>query len=200
MDLALRITLEQSRIQQWRTQNNPRTPQHHFKPRELTQGSTVCCGRRTDLRASEPVRATESNRSLVRLHHTQELCKKRAKAVTAARLKSTIEGYSAARRPNLPHRHINANNGFCRRCRLHHPSALQVGKHATRMSYGDLYTAKQELRSGRLKLAPMEEELGQCRQELYYWNQLSKAAKSPHKSNNSGPELTVPDWSNHAED
>ncbi|KAI8355837.1 hypothetical protein B0O80DRAFT_448080 [Mortierella sp. GBAus27b] len=85
--------------------------------------------------AFKPIHTVQSSACLVRLKHTQEIHKKKAKTAAAARLKKAIEAHSLARRPSLPVSHINANNGYCRRCHLHHPPILQVGKKSTRLSY-----------------------------------------------------------------
>jgi len=68
------------------------------------------------------------------------------------------------------------------------------------VTYGDLYKARQDLRTARSELIPIEAELKTLRKEQYYWNNVLKAAKSPRKKNTSGTrpeEMTTPDWTKH---
>ncbi|KAF9343017.1 hypothetical protein BGX34_007345, partial [Mortierella sp. NVP85] len=54
------------------------------------------------------------------------------------------------------------------------------------VTYGDLYQARQELRTARSELIPIEAELKTSRKESYYWNNVLKAAKSPRRKEISG--------------
>ncbi|KAF9947290.1 hypothetical protein BGZ65_008945, partial [Modicella reniformis] len=68
-------------------------------------------------------------------------------------------------------------------------------------TYEALYNARQELRAARLDLNPKEVELRRCRQERYFWNNLLKAARSPHRTSTNDPrpgDITVPVWAHPA--
>ncbi|KAK3816156.1 MAG: hypothetical protein J3Q66DRAFT_431801 [Benniella sp.] len=67
-------------------------------------------------------------------------------------------------------------------------------------TYGDLYKSRQELRTARSNLNPMENELATSRKEKYFWNNVLKAAKSPRRgtSGNKEVDMTTPNWSKHA--
>ena len=76
--------------------------------------------------ASEPVRAIQSSKRLVNLHHTQEIRKKSAKTKAAVTLKRAVEAHSLAH-PDPPIdkiNQVNRNNGYCKPCRQHHPPTM----------------------------------------------------------------------------
>ena len=66
--------------------------------------------------ASGPISKVQRSNGLLRLRHTQEMQKKRAKAKAAKATKQAINAHSAS-----SHRHVNENTGHCRTCRRHHP-------------------------------------------------------------------------------